>query len=174
MLSCQYQQWFCKDKVKSVREAVQWHNNCRTREKARTSKGWEKKKNIPSLKKQRWFKEIKGISKGQLLPEKGRLNRAPALSEVADIQQKGWHTENPDLILPLSLMSCQDYIGWTGSPSSREPIDEDYRCLFLRAGCGGLETSSKEVNRYMQMLATLQAYLIFQSIYIGWISDQQF
>lgn len=124
-----------------------------------------KKKNIPSLKRQRGFKEIKGISKGQLLPEKGRLNRAPAHGEVADIQQEGWHTENPDLILPFSLMSCQDYVGWTGSPSSREPIDEDYRCLFLRVGCGGLATSAKEVKRYMHILATLQVRLIVQSIY---------
>ena len=100
--------------------SVQWHNYYRTRKQARTSKGKEKKK-IPSLKRQRGFKEIKGISKGQLLPEKGRLNRAPALGEVADIQQEGWHTDNPDLILPFSLMSCQDYVGWTGSPSSRDP-----------------------------------------------------
>lgn len=64
-------------------------------------------------------------------------------------------------------MSCQDYVGWTGSPSSREPIDEDYRCLFLRVGCGGLATSAKEVKRYMQILATLQAHLIVQNIYIS-------
>ena len=150
--------------MNSVREGFKLNSFYRTRKQSRTSKG-EEKKNIPSLKRQRGFKEIKGISKGQLLPEKGRLNRAPAHSEVADIQQEGWHTENPDLILPFSLMSCQDYVGWTGSPSSREPIDEDYRCLFLRVGCGGLATSAKEVKRYMQILAILQVHLIFQSIY---------